>query len=159
MNDVSSALNVSDADRKRLSNALTNKNANNLINNADALEETRTLLSNVFGSYGAADDDSSKKIQDRSRIAYDRVLAQYCVRPIATFMYVRKQNHLTIVNEWMPATWMEDCEVKDTLSRCSGTDDNGCDNRDNVSGISSDLFWVDINPISDLRHRHLTDAL
>jgi hypothetical protein len=129
------------------------------MSNADISEETQTVLSNVFGSYvTASNEENSDHIQDRSRIAYDRVLAKYCVRPLPVFPYVKKRKHLTIVNEWIPAKWMEDREVKDGLY---GNDvgNNNDDDETNVSGISSDLFWVDINPLSKERHGLVTDAL
>jgi hypothetical protein len=60
---------------------------------------------------------------------------------------------------------MEDREVKDGLigRGCYRDDqeqhDTDEDDEDKISGISSDLFWVDINPVNNERHRLVTDAI
>lgn len=156
ISNMTTALKLSDADRERLSHLITSSSASvgDLTSSANAVEQVHSLM-NVFGSYGTNASKNEIEVNAHGRLAYDQVLSQHCVRPISTFPYVKTRRHLITVNEWLPESWMEDREVRDELSSNVIFEEK----QDNSSGTTTDIFWLDVNPINEEREDKVNKAL
>lgn len=107
-------------------------------------------LVNFFGSFNTVNQEKLDLMtkQNRSRVVYDQVLSQHCVRPLPVFSRVQDERQLTVVNEWFEFPWMKDRPVRDAMIEQSTTDEGEQPEGSKQNIIDTkELYVLDINPI------------
>ena len=181
------SLKLTNRERDRVLNLIHSVRANSdFITSSERNEMLVNELVNFFGSYNTITEENLDVINRRNytRIAYDQVLSEHCVRPTPIFSRVETERQLNMVNEWVEFNWMKDRSVRDAAfeklnqnmtvsaiqtgdkrydtTRC-GIPDKDDDTCDQTVIDTKELYVLDVNPISkateDRLQKHLSENL
>nr|DBA11819.1 TPA_asm: ORF118 [Malaco herpesvirus 1] len=149
------SLQLSHKDRDRVLKLINDVRVNNsYITSGEKNDVFITELINYFGSFNTMTQESLDIINKRnfSRVAYDQVLSENCVRPTPIFYHVHSERDLNRVNEWVPLDWMRDRPVRDAIAQShdrdlSSTYTSPSDSSDQAVMDTRELYVLDVNPV------------